>query len=213
MEAWKIRVLFIGTNWYGSNARSCSEGLRRLGCDVSDIDEANFFPQLRRFSSRAFRRLVMFRLVEEFNDAILRAAKSFRPDIFIAFKGSFIRADTLRKLRDNGISVYNYYPDTSAFTHGKWLPQSLPEYDCVFFTKPFGYADVTKKITLKAGYFLPHGYDPIAHRPVRLSDTDIAEYRSDVSFIAIHSQYKEEWLRSLVIFARNFSFASGGMAG
>ena len=46
-----------------------------------------------------------------------------------------MRPETLRQLRERGIILYNYYPDTSAFAHGALLPQALPEYDCIFDTK------------------------------------------------------------------------------
>ena len=163
-----------------------------------DIDEQAFFPHAAKWTSKALRRLLWFRLVEEFNNHILREAVVFRPDIFIAFKGTYIYAETLRSLRQGGIALYNYFPDTSAFTYGKWIPQSLPEYDCIFYTKPFWYSDVTKQIPLKAGAFLPHGYDPQLHRPMPLDERDISEYRCDVSFIATHTKYKETHVANLM---------------
>jgi spore maturation protein CgeB len=193
-----LRIVFIGANWYGSNARSCAEGLRRLGHDVIDVDEQTFIPQVSLITSRLARRLVWFRLVEEFNNYILNVVDNFQPDIFLAFKGNYIYAKTLKTLSSRGLPLYNYFPDTSAFNHGKWLPKSLPEYDCVFYTKPFWYSDVTKHIALKSGYFLPHGYDPFLHRPVELDARDISDYGCDVSFIAFHSRYKEDLLTRLV---------------
>jgi hypothetical protein len=192
------RILFIGENWYGSDARSCAEALRRLGHDVFDIDEQTFFPQVNMFSSRVVRRLLWFKMVEEFNNYILREVDNFQPDIFLAFKGNYIYAKTLKSLHSREIALYNYFPDTSAFSCGKWLPKSLPEYDCVFHTKPFWYMDVTKIIPLKAGFFLPHGYNPSLHRPVKLEARDISDYGCDVSFIATHTRYKEMLLSRLI---------------
>jgi len=193
-----MRILFIGSNWYGSNARSCADSLRRLGHEVQDIDHDLFFPELKRFSSKAGLRLANFRLVDEFNDAVLRTAAHFPHDIFLAFLGSHLKAATLRTLRRPGVSLYNYFPDTSAFAHGDWLISSLPEYDCVFYTKPFWYDDATKHIPLKKGQFLPHGYDPLLHRPFDLDPRDIRDYRCDVSFIATYYPHKEKVLAGLV---------------
>jgi spore maturation protein CgeB len=194
-----LRILFSGENWYGSNARSCAEALRRLGCQVLDIDCQTFIPQVSQLTSRAVRRLLWFRLVAEFNDHILRIAESFRPDMFVAFKGNYIHADTLKSLCNRKIPLYNYFPDTSAFNHGGWLPKSLPQYDCVFYTKPFWYTDVIKRIRLKAAVFLPHGYDPELHRTAELDARDITDYGCDVSFIAItYSRYKEKILDGLI---------------
>lgn len=205
-----LRILFIGENWYGSNARSCAEALRRLGCNVLDVDAQTFFPQPRLFTSRVAGRLARPRLVREFNDYILATAEQFKPDILLAFKGNFVRASTLRAIGAGGAALYNYYPDTSAFSYGKWIPQSLPEYDCVFYTKPFWYKDVSRQLRLKAAYFLPHGYDPELHKIVKLDPRDIQDFGCDVSFIATHSAYKEGMLKCLVQLRPNLDFSIWG---
>jgi spore maturation protein CgeB len=193
-----LRVLFNGENWYGSNARSCVDAFRDLGCVVHNIDEQTYIPQISMFTSRVVRRLLWFRLVNEFNSAILSAAENLHPDIFIAFKGNYIHASTLQLLRARGIRLYNYYPDTSAFSHGPWLEKSLAEYDCVFYTKPFWYADVTKRVKLRNAVFLPPGYCAKVDRPVVLDARDIADYSCDVALIANHYDYKERMLNDLI---------------
>ena len=191
------RILFTGSNWYGSNARSCADSLRRLGCDVLDIDESVYFPPLLSLPGKIGVRLVRDRLVAEFNQAILNIAAHFPHDVFLAFKGTYLLPETLRAIRQSGVSLYNYYPDTSAFSHGKWLPRSLPEYDCVFYTKPFWYADVAKRIPLKDGCFVPHGYDPMLHRSFPLNSRDLADYSCDVSLIATYMPHKEQVVADL----------------
>lgn len=182
-----------------------------MGHDVFDIDEQTFIPQVSMFTSRVGRRLLWPRFVAEFNKCVVREANTFNPDILLAFKGTFLYPETLRAMRERGIALYNYFPDTSAFAHGKWLPKSLPEYDCVFYTKPFWYADVTKRIPLKAGYFLPHGYDPLLHRPVTLSPSDKSEYGCDVSFIAFHTLYKEQLLHRLKVLRPDLNLRVWGL--
>ncbi len=205
-----LRILFIGENWYGSNARSCAEGLRRMGHDVLDIDQQTFIPQVAKFSSRVVRRLLWFRMVEELNDDILNVSENLRPDIVIAFKGTYIFAQTLQALSRKGIALYNYFPDTSAFAYGKWLPKSLPEYDCIFYTKPFWYSDAIKRLKLKNGFFLPHGYDPVLHRRFEVDSRYVSECGCDVGFIAIHSKYKEGLLDELVTLRPKLNFSIWG---
>src|SRR5258708_2146226 len=141
-----LRILFLGENWYGSCARACCYALRRLHCNVMDVDVQTFFPQLQQKSSRAAIRILNRRLVREYNAAVLRAAETFQPDMVLAFKAQHLEAPTLRALRRNGAALYNYYPDTSAFAHGSLLAESLPEYDCVFYTKRFWNSDVRNRI-------------------------------------------------------------------
>ncbi len=205
-----LRILFSGDNWYGSNARSCADALRRSGYDVLDIDLQTLIPQVKLPASRALRRILMPRLIHELNNHILDTATIFRPDIFLAFKGNWIHASTLKLMSGRGVALYNYFPDTSAFMHGKWLRQSLPEYDCVFYSEPFWYGDVTKQIKLKDGCFLPHGYDPGLHCKVRLSEADISAYACDVSFIAIHSEHKERTLGKLISLRPNLNLCIWG---
>ena len=175
-----------------------------------DVDEETFIPHVSLFTSKVVRRLLWFRLINEFNLAILRAAETYRPDIFLAFKGNYIYPGTLRSMHEKGVALYNYFPDTSAFNHGKWIPQSLPLYDCVFYTKPFWFADTRKKVNLKTGFFLAHGYCPSLHRVFDLESRDISEFECDVSFIANHSRYKEELLRDLVISRPNLDLRIWG---
>jgi spore maturation protein CgeB len=205
-----FRILFLGENWLGSNARSSFEGLRRLGCDALDVDSQSFFPILKSFSSRAALRLFRSSLVREYNQHILNLAQQFRPEILLAFKGNYVQPETLRDLRAQGITLYNYYPDTSAFAHGKWLPASLPEYDCVFYTKKFWLKDVSQRLKIREASFLPHGYDPLLHRSVELTTLDQKDYARDVSFIATHTAYKEELITKLLRLRPNLNLSIWG---
>lgn len=193
-----LRILLTGTNWYGSNARSCADSLRRLGCDVLDIDEETFFPAGNALSARVARRLLMPWMAREFNIAILNAAKTFAYDFFLSMKGTHIERSTLRSLARNGQPLYNFFPDTSAFQWGRRLPEALPEYSCVFFTKAFWLHDVTARISLRSAFFLPHGYDPILHRVFSLQRHDDSEYGCDVSFIGTYTSHKESILAELL---------------
>jgi len=193
-----LRILFLGENWYGSCARACCYALRRLGCDVTDVDVQTLFPQVQKKSSRVMRRILEWRLVAEYNAAILRAAETFRPDLLLSFKAQYVLAETLRELRGHGISLYNYYPDTSAFAHGPLLAQSLPEYDCVFYTKRFWNQDVRQRVVLRESAYVRHGYDAAVHRPIELEERDKEQYRSDAVVIATHTKYKEEVLHELL---------------
>lgn len=205
-----LRILSISETWYGSNSQSCVDAFRRLGCNVLNVDSGAFFPRLGRWTSRAASRLLRFRLIREFNDEILRSADIFQPDVLVAFKGNFVYASTLKTLSRKGIRLYNFFPDTSAFAHGKWLPKSLPEYDCIFHTKFFWYADVSKRIQLKAGSLLPHGFNPALHRPLELDARDRKELGCDVSFIATHTGYKEDLLSRLLSIRPNLNLRIWG---
>lgn len=163
-----------------------------------DVDVQTFFPQLQQKSSRAVVRILNRRLVREYNAAVLRAAETFQPDMVLAFKAQHLEAPTLRALRRNGVALYNYYPDTSAFAHGSLLAESLPEYDCVFYTKRFWNSDVRNRISLRESVYVTHGYDAEIHRPPELEERDRAQYQTDAVVIATYTKYKEELLHELL---------------
>lgn len=193
-----MRILTTGESWLGSTGRACTSALRRLGCDVTEVNIDLFVPVWRRKFARGVTRLILPIARREFNEALLHEAWQHSPDVFIAFKGPYVEAATLRQLRKMGIRLYNYYPDTSAFTHGPDLPRALPEYDCVFYTKPFWDADVRRRITLRESFFLPHGYDEDLHREWPLSEADRASFGADVLVIGSHTRYKEQILADLL---------------
>ena len=196
--AYRPRILFLGENWYGSCARACCYALRRLGCDVFDIDIHTFSPQWRQRSNRAIARLLTRRIVREYNQLILDSAAQLRPDILLAFKGPFVESRTLETLAESGVALYNYYPDTSPTAHDAYLAQSIRAYDCIFYTKKFWARALPSGLEGRHLVFLPHGYDSDVHRILPLDETDLVRYGHDVTVIAVHTTYKERLLTELV---------------
>jgi hypothetical protein len=193
-----VRILFLGESWYGSCARACCYALRRLGCDVADIDLQTIIPQWRQRSNRAIAQLLQPRIIREYNQLILERASQTRPDILLAFKGTAVTAATLRKLHSSGIALYNYFPDTIPSEHGNILVEAIHEYDCVFYTKKFWEANPPDGLSKPRLVFLPHGYDPEVHRIMELDARDVSELTHDVTVIATHTAYKEKVLRGLL---------------
>ena len=193
-----LRILYLGENWYGSCARACCYALRRLGCDVTDIDVQTIIPQWRLRSNRAFARLLRPRMVREYNQLILDTASQVRPDILLAFKGSFIESRTLEILAKSGVALYNYYPDTSPTAHDPYLAHSIRAYDCIFYTKKFWTKNLPEGLEGQRLMFVPHGYDPEVHRPLPLDGADIARYGHDVTVIGSHTRCKEQLLAELM---------------
>jgi glycosyltransferase involved in cell wall biosynthesis len=196
--AARPRILFLGENWYGSCARACCYALRRLGCDVTDIDVQTVIPHWRRPSNRAIARVLRPRLIGEYNQLILDIAAQVQPDILFAFKGSYVQTRTLEVLVQSGVALYNYYPDTSPTAHDPYLAQSIRAYDCIFYTKKFWANALPDGLQGRRLFFVPHGYDPEIHRPLPLNEQDRARYGHDVTIVATHTAYKEQLLARLI---------------
>ena len=119
-------------------------------------------PQWQQRSNRAIVRLLQPRIIREYNKRILERALQMRPEILLAFKGSFVESRTLEILRQSQIALYNYYPDTSPSAHDPILAESIGNYDCVFYTKKFWSLSLPEVLAGRRTVFLPHGYDPDA---------------------------------------------------
>jgi hypothetical protein len=163
---------------------------------VSDLDIQTYIPSHRNRLLRAVRRVAEPAILVDYNADILDLARQTRPDILLAFKAAQLFPETLVKLRMAGVRTYNFYPDTSAFSHGRYLPEALPLYDCVFYTKRHWEASQLTRLNLRASCYLEHGYDPDVHFPVRADDR--AALRHEVVFVGGHTAYKEEVLAGLI---------------
>jgi spore maturation protein CgeB len=171
--------------------------LRRLGCEVTDIDVQTMFPQVRRKSSRVLMRLLRPRLVCEYNELILDTASRLKLDVMLAFKGLFVEAKTLWLLRQMGVRLYNYYPDRSPFAEQCIFIDSMWEYDCVFYTKCYWQREMFLG-RFRNSVFVPHGYDPELHRPNGLEGEGPGGYCHDVTVVATHTVNKEDTLERLL---------------
>ncbi|MEX2028735.1 MAG: DUF3880 domain-containing protein, partial [Candidatus Curtissbacteria bacterium] len=65
------------------------------------------------------------------NNEMLRVAKSWKPDLFLTFKGEIILPETILKLKRLGIKTVNWYPDHLEDT--KSNSEFLSAYDCFVY--------------------------------------------------------------------------------
>jgi len=189
-----LKILFIGPQWHGSNARGLAYGFRRLGHIVQSVDPDAYFPSGKSFVIKAFRRLAHPLMVKEFNKAILDQDAIFMPDFVLVFKGESVMPETLKVLKSRGRYLMQFYPDVSMFVHGGFIPECMPLYDYIFTTKSFGVKDLKEKFGILSAEFIPHGFDPDIHRPYQIFDNSDAEFECDASFIGTWSPKKEKFI-------------------
>lgn len=203
-DATGRRAIVVCDQWLGSNGYAGMKALRRTGWSVDVVPEWEFIPlRWRKLGMRVIGRMLRSAAVREFNAHLLDAARFARPEMLLVFKGMFIHADTIDALRRLGVRSYCFYPDVSFRTHGPYLPTALPRYDWVFTTKSFGLRDLREQLGMERASKIDHAFDPDLHRPVRLTQEDVARYQCDVSFIGTWSQKKEKVLTHLAIMRPN----------
>ncbi len=193
-----IRILAVADIWQGSNAYAYVRAFRRLGHSVKVLPPENFIPGgWESRPLRVVRRLLLSRLVAEFNNALIREAEQLKPQLFFVFKGRYVTAQTIRAMRRMGAVAINFYPDVSFLAHGKFIPEALPVYDWVFTTKSFGVQDMERLLGIRHASFLPHSFDPETHAPVALDEDDHRRYDCEVSFIGTWSPKKQQYLETV----------------
>ena len=183
--------------WFGSAGWGMMGGLRRLGHEVFAIDYREIIPKVTTVGLKVIRGVLLGWFVRDYNNHIVEQAESWQPEILLAVKGSYVLPETLRALRERGVSTYNYYPDVSVFTHDRHIPKALGQYDRVFTTKSFQIGDLKERLGISNVTFVPHGYSPDVHRPFELTEADKERYGADVSFIGMHSAKKERVIAGL----------------
>lgn len=181
--------------WWGSDGRALAQAFRRLGHRVLDIDEEDYVPwRWQSASSKVLRRLFSYVWIEDYNQAVLSLAASAAYDFVIAFKGNFLKPETVRRLREFGKPIYNFYPDTTFQNYGPNIPNAIRYYDCVFTTKSYHGQRETGQFGIRDLEHVRHGFDPEVHRPMMLSAEQRKHYECDVSFVGCWSAENEERL-------------------
>lgn len=195
----KRLILFLGADWWGSDARALAVAFRHLGHAVIEINYEDFIPShWSSLSLRVLRKAFRPLLARDYNRAILRHLNNPAIDFLLVFKGKFLRPETLQRFLGSGLPAYCLYPDVSFQDHGADIWNCLPLYDCVFTTKSFHIDDAALRNRLKGLRLVSHGFDPDVHRPIRLSGCVPSAYACDVSFVGCWSPKKEQILKGLV---------------
>lgn len=192
------RALVVCDEWLGSNAYAGMKALRRCDWSVTTVPEREFVPlRWRSPAHKILARAVRRAGAREFNREILLLAERLRPEFLLVFKGMFVSAETLRRLRERGVRSYCFFPDISFRVHGPHIPTALPEYDWVFSTKTFGLRDMRDQLGVTRASLLRHAFDADLHRPLPAEAVDRARYGCDVSYIGTWSPKKERLLRAV----------------
>src|SRR6185437_6895918 len=151
------RAIVVCDQWLGSNGYAGMKALRRTGWSVEVVAEWEYVPvQWQSAAMRLAGRIIRPSAVREFNAHLLKVARDICPELLLVFKGTFVKGETLDRLRDLGIRSYCFYPDVSFRTHGPYLPAALPRYDWIFTTKSFGVRDLEQQLGVKRVSLVRH---------------------------------------------------------
>ncbi|WP_405176912.1 glycosyltransferase [Nocardia sp. NBC_01377] len=162
-----MKILFVGDDWLGSNARSLAEGFRRLGHEVIMVDSTPATLPPRLSPSWLYAKSHEQRApwtVEHVHTRIERAAAELRPDLVFAFKS--VHLDQ-RKLLDIPARLHVHYSPDDVANPVNTTPDYLAhesEWDLVVTTKRHNVPELLDR-GAKEALFVRSAYDPAWHHP------------------------------------------------
>ena len=142
---------------------------------------------------------------ERANRKTIEAVGRIRPDLVWIEKGTMIRPETLRRVKESPSrpKLVSYSDDNMVLphNHSRAYVEGLPHYDCVFTTKARN-ADVGELPALGARHVVvvDKAFDPESHRPVALTVAEQREFGADCGFIGT---YERERAKAMLYLAQN----------
>jgi spore maturation protein CgeB len=114
------------------------------------------------------------------NDGLVRTARKFNPDVYIASGGQRISSSSIDRIKGRGVKtvlwVIDWLPDPD------WLRAVAPHYDFIFAggTEAIG---SLKNSGIKDLHWLPFACDTDHHHPVAVFSKDREKYGHDIAFV------------------------------
>ena len=193
-----MRILTVSHSWQGANDYSFVRAFRRAGHSVLVVSDQDFVPNgLRNRGLRLARRVILPLLVDDYQTALLDAATRFKPDLLFIYKGTYVKAETIARIKRLGTTAINVYPDIGFSSQSPYLEAAMAQYDAVFTTKSFRISYMKDKLGVQNVAFMPHAFDPEVHFPLPLEADERTRYASDVAFIGTWSPKKGALLEHL----------------
>lgn len=195
------RILLVGPFSAGQLPASFARACERLGYEVIrfDADQAYFSAGFGA-GSRLLRRLRRGTLWNRLNQQTIDVARSVRPALLLVVRGSYLHAETIRRLRrELGVPVANYYPD-DPYIGVPWNPRKesalrrdllgvLREYTRVWIWER-GLASRLVADNVAAAY-LPFGVDPDLFHPLPPSPCAECAAEHVAVFVGKHHDKRE----------------------
>lgn len=201
-----MKILLVGSDWYGGVTEYCEDALNDLGHTVRKFYYEKDYASLSLLGKIQARFIRTFQsgkdsAVVKMNAYLLKEALVFKPDMILIIKGQVIFPETLAQIKAiTDIPIVSWWIDDPLLkTNGPYILRSAKHIDYMFIFDPFYIGDLIKA-GFKKTYYLPFACSPKIHKKNNLSVGEIDYYSSDVSFLGIISDFRQEILRQLLDF-------------
>ena len=192
-----LRVVVTGESWHGSDCTGLARGFRELGHAVELVGIDRFFAATdRSLVARVARRALGPWSQSQFNRRVGEVVRLLRPELLVVFKGTAVAPSTLADARRRGVWLCNFWPDGSFEGHWRVDRHIFPMFDHIFVAHSSNVVDLETRFGLTNASFLPLGFDPLVHRPLKSDDCSTAP-QPTVAYLGQWSPGKQAWLAPL----------------
>ncbi len=164
------------------------------GVIVTNFDDQTYVLPNWTGSLRLVRRIVRRSAVKQLELRLIAAITRLRPELFFAFKGTFVTEATLRVAKDVGAVCALYYPDMSFAAPGRDFVQTLRSYDMIFSNKSFGPLELKRLGVRTVCRYVPLWYEPT---PSINGNVSLNMPVPDILFVGHYSPKKAEYLKAV----------------
>ncbi|TSE00394.1 glycosyltransferase [Skermania sp. ID1734] len=163
-----MKILFVGDDWYGSNARSLADGFRLAGHDVVVIDTTAVTLPKRGTPPWMYAKATgkrHARTIEAVHQRLSTAAATMRPDLLFCYKSIFLDQARLfelpsaLKIHYSADDVSNPYNTTPEYLAAEQC------WDAIVTTKAHNVSELRARGARHAVFVLS-AFDPAWHHPV-----------------------------------------------
>jgi hypothetical protein len=200
-----MKIVLIGESVAEGWAQTFKRGFESLGHIAVIVDDREIYRSSSPLARNRYAHRLLWRLLAGLAQSkMLSAVEKENPDMIFMLKGWLWQPRTFRalKLALPKALLINYNPDSPFNTeaHGNannWIRESIPLFDTYLIWSK----ELTERIKAagaKHSYYLPCGYDPELHSPVKVSAEDSRVFGSDIAFVGSWDKEREEWMRGLL---------------
>ncbi len=215
MQSKRLKILYIGPDYLGSNGTAWRDAFLELGHDVRTVDDERMVPGASTVPGKVWRKMAgrppMQRILG-MNDAILREVRRFRPDFSFFVKAYYILPSTLDETRTYGPNLA-YMNDDMFNRQNQTFPffDNIRRMDCILTTKSFNVREY-HAAGAPCAIYVPNAFDPRIHYPAQPTETERRHYEGDVAFIGTFRSDRADFLAKLANLGGEFRLNLWGSA-
>ena len=197
-----LRISVVGPIYGGSVpvAEYTVRALKNLGHHVQYVDNTPLHECFRFIDRIAVENDVRAGLGSQFvrfaSSSVLARLESFRPDLVIALAQAPLNPEHLQRLREAGLRTAFWFVEN--YRHLTYWKEFFQYYDYIFVIQKGDFLRGIRETYNKPAHYLPLAALPEFHQPLDLTEEEMSEYGSDLSFVGAGYKNRRHFFTGLI---------------